>query len=186
MNNLESILKYNKKFVEEKKYEQFSTSKFPNKHLAIVTCMDTRLIELLPKALGLRNGDAKIIKNAGGIITHAYGSVMRSLTIAVHKIKVEEILIIGHYSCGVENLKTEELVEQMKNNKIGQDQIDLAKKQLEDNDMSLEAWLDGFQSVEEQVKYSVNMVKSHPLIPDYVKVSGLVINPDTGELKLIC
>ena len=62
---IEQIVAYNKKFVEEKGYEPYLTSKYPDKKLAILTCMDTRLIELLPAALGIRNGDAKVIKNAG-------------------------------------------------------------------------------------------------------------------------
>ena len=63
---IEELLAYNRKFVEEKRYEQYAASKYPNKKIAILTCMDTRLVELLPAALGLRNGDVKIIKNAGG------------------------------------------------------------------------------------------------------------------------
>lgn len=62
---IEQIVEYNKKFVENKGYEPYLTSKYPNKKLAVLTCMDTRLTELLPAALGLKNGDAKIIKNAG-------------------------------------------------------------------------------------------------------------------------
>ena len=65
---IKEILEYNRQFVERKSYEQFATDKYPNKRLAIVTCMDTRLIQLLPAALGLKNGDFKIIKNAGGTI----------------------------------------------------------------------------------------------------------------------
>ena len=67
---INTILEYNKQFVDGKKYEQYATSKYPDKKLAIVSCMDTRLLELLPAALGLKNGDAKIIKNAGGVISH--------------------------------------------------------------------------------------------------------------------
>ena len=80
---IEQIVEYNKKFVENKGYEPYLTSKYPNKKLAVLTCMDTRLTELLPAALGLKNGDAKIIKNAGGVITHPYGSVVRSLLVAI-------------------------------------------------------------------------------------------------------
>lgn len=57
------ILKFNKQFVEERRYEQFITSKYPDRKIAIVSCMDTRLVELLPAALGFKNGDIKIIKN---------------------------------------------------------------------------------------------------------------------------
>lgn len=68
---IEEILEYNRKFVEEKRYEPYMTSKYPDKKIAILTCMDTRLTELLPAALGLKNGDVKMIKNAGGVITHS-------------------------------------------------------------------------------------------------------------------
>ena len=62
---IEDLLSYNEEFVKNKGYEPYQTSKYPDRRLAIVTCMDTRLIELLPAALGIKNGDAKIIKNAG-------------------------------------------------------------------------------------------------------------------------
>ena len=61
---IDQILEFNKKFVEEGKYEQYRTSKYPDKKIAIITCMDTRLTELLPAALGVKNGDVKMIKNA--------------------------------------------------------------------------------------------------------------------------
>ena len=65
---IDEILKYNKQFVAEKGYERFITTKYPDKKIAILSCMDTRLTELLPAALGIKNGDVKMIKNAGGII----------------------------------------------------------------------------------------------------------------------
>ena len=64
---IEDILEYNKRFVENKGYEKYITNKYPDKKIAILSCMDTRLTELLPAALGM-NGDVKMIKNAGGII----------------------------------------------------------------------------------------------------------------------
>ena len=88
---IDELLEYNKSFVETKGYEKFMTTKYPDKKIAIVTCMDTRLIELLPAALGLKNGDVKIIKNAGGTITHPFGSAMRSLLVAIYELGVEEI-----------------------------------------------------------------------------------------------
>lgn len=97
---INEVMEYNKKFVEDKAYEPYLTSKYPDKKLAILTCMDTRLTELLPAALGLKNGDAKIIKNAGGVITHPYGSVVRSLLVAIIELGVEEVMVIGHTDCG--------------------------------------------------------------------------------------
>ena len=71
---IEEMLAYNREFVRSRGYEKFQTSKFPDKKIAILTCMDTRLVELLPAALGIRNGDVKLIKNAGGMITGPFDS----------------------------------------------------------------------------------------------------------------
>ena len=89
---IDDLLKYNKEFVANNNYEKYITNKYPDKKLAIVACMDTRLTELLPASLGLKNGDAKIIKNAGGVITHPFGSVMRSLLVAIYELGVKEII----------------------------------------------------------------------------------------------
>lgn len=62
---IDDILSYNREFVAREGYREYATSKYPDKKIAIVTCMDTRLVELLPAALGIRNGDVKMIKNAG-------------------------------------------------------------------------------------------------------------------------
>ena len=70
---IDELLEFNSVFVENKGYEKYVTTKYPDKKIAIVTCMDTRLVELIPAALGLRNGDVKMIKNAGGTVTHPFG-----------------------------------------------------------------------------------------------------------------
>ena len=111
---IEELLAYNRKFVEEKRYEQYAASKYPNKKIAILTCMDTRLVELLPAALGLRNGDVKIIKNAGGVVTNPFGSVIRSLLVAIIELGVEEIMVIGHTDCGVQHIDSESMIAHMK------------------------------------------------------------------------
>ncbi|MBG9577736.1 carbonic anhydrase, partial [Bacillus thuringiensis] len=96
MTLLENILTHNETFVQKQEYEPFATTKFPNKKLLIVTCMDTRLLTLLPQALGLQNGDAKVIKNAGAVISHPFGSMMRSIILGIYELQVEEICVIGH------------------------------------------------------------------------------------------
>lgn len=77
MSELSEILSYNQKFVESGGYEKYFTDKYPERGLAVLSCMDARIIGLLPDALGLKNGDAKLIKNAGALVTHPWGSVMR-------------------------------------------------------------------------------------------------------------
>ena len=59
---IDKIIDYNKTFVEQKGYEKYLTDKYPDKKLTVLSCMDTRLTELLPAALGLKNGDAKTTK----------------------------------------------------------------------------------------------------------------------------
>ena len=101
MRRLDEMIEYNKNFVKNKQYEEFATSKTPDKKILIFSCMDTRLTELLPKALNIKNGDVKIVKNAGAEITSHFGSVMKSIIVAIYEFNIEEILVIGHSGCGM-------------------------------------------------------------------------------------
>ena len=107
---IDEMLAYNRKFVEEKGYQRFATSKYPDKKIAILTCMDTRLVELLPAALGIRNGDVKMIKNAGGMITGPFDSAVRSLLVGIVELGVEEVMVIGHTDCGVAHINAETMI----------------------------------------------------------------------------
>lgn len=176
---IKDILDYNKKFVENKLYEPYRTSKYPDKKIAIVTCMDTRLIELLPAALGLKNGDAKIIKNAGGTIAHPFGSVVRSLLIAIYELDVKEICIIGHTDCGVQHMNSDALLNKMQERGVAKEKLALA----EDFGIDLHHFLEGFDDVEDSVKNSVALLKRHPLIPDDVDIYGFILDSVSGELS---
>src|SRR3978361_2355139 len=110
MSALPEILAHNAAFVEGKGYEEFLTSPLPNKRLVVITCMDTRLVELLPKAMGLRNGDAMLIKTAGAVISHPFGSVMRSVLVAVYQLGAEEIAVVGHHGCGMTGLSSDDIL----------------------------------------------------------------------------
>src|SRR5690349_24142232 len=101
---LSEIMEYNASFVRAKEYEPFLTDRFPDKKLVVLTCMDTRLVELLPRALGVRNGDIKLIKNAGAIVSHPFGSVMRSILVVVYELGAAEVAVIGHHGCGMTGL----------------------------------------------------------------------------------
>ena len=100
MSNIDNILAFNQQFVASKGYEKHITDKYPDKKLAILSCMDTRLSVLLPEALGLKNGDAKIIKNAGAVVLSPLDSAMRSLIVAVYELGVNEIMVVAHTTCG--------------------------------------------------------------------------------------
>ena len=179
---LDEILAYNKRFVEEKGYEKYVTSKYPNKKIAILTCMDTRLVELLPAALGLKNGDVKIIKNAGGVVTNPFGSVIRSLLVGIVELGVEEIMVIGHTDCGVRHIDSDMMIEHMKKRGITQESIDLMKY----CGINFEEWLAGFDTEEQSVQETVDTIRNHPLIPSDVRIGGYVIDTFTGELRVIC
>ena len=179
---IDEILAYNKKFVEEKKYEQYATSKYPDKKIAILTCMDTRLVELLPAALGLHNGDVKIIKNAGGVVNTPFGSVIRSLLVAIVELGVEEIMVIGHTDCGVRHIDSEMMISRMKARGITQEAIDLMKY----CGVDFENWLAGFDTEEQSVQDTVDTIRNHPLIPQDIHIGGYVIDTFTGALQVIC
>lgn len=80
MSLLNDIMQFNEQFTKNKDYEKYQTSKFPDKKMAILSCMDTRLVELLPHAMNMRNGDVKIIKSAGALVAHPFGSIMRAFS----------------------------------------------------------------------------------------------------------
>ena len=177
---IEDVIDYNRKFVAEKNYEPYETSKYPDKKLAILTCMDTRLTELLPAALGIHNGDAKIIKNAGGVISHPYGSAVRSLLVAVLELGVEEIMVIGHTDCGVQGMDGKKMVEKLKARGIPEEHI------IRKSGINLEQWLGGFESAKEAVKESVDSLKNHPLMPKDLVIRGFMMDSVTGELTALC
>jgi Carbonic anhydrase len=175
------ILEFNRNFVENKHYEAFDTTRFPDKRIAVLTCMDTRLTELLPAALGFKNGDIKIITNAGAMITHPYGSVMRSMLVAIYELGVQEILVIGHYGCGMKNLDSVALIEKMKEKGITQGKIDTV---LADR-IDIHRWLSGFDNPVSSVSETVELIKKHPLIPADINIYGFLIDPHTGKLDPI-
>ncbi|EIT83686.1 carbonic anhydrase, prokaryotic type [Fictibacillus macauensis ZFHKF-1] len=179
---LDEILAFNEQFVANKEYEKYTTTKFPEKKLVIISCMDTRLTELLPQAMNVKNGDVKIIKTAGAIISHPFGSVMRSILVAIYALKATEVCVIGHYDCGMAGLDSEAFIQTMKETgDISDDTLNTLKY----SGMDLNNWLKGFNRVEDAVVDSVNMVKQHPLLPKHVPVHGLAIDPATGKLDCI-
>lgn len=176
---IDEILKYNRKFVENGEYKRYITSKYPDKKIAIVTCMDTRLIELLPAALGLKNGDVKIIKNAGGVITNPFDSTMRSILVAVYELGVEEIMVIGHTGCGVQGMDADEMLHLMKERGISDEHISLMMH----CGIDLKSWLHGFENTDDAVHETVDLIAKHPLMPNDVVIRGYVIDSVTGELR---
>lgn len=206
---LAGLLAHNHAFVNNKSYVPYlTTSRFPYKKLVVVTCMDTRLTELLPVALDLKNGDAKIVKVAGAMVAHPFGSVMRSILVAVYGLGAEHILVVGHHDCGMTGLDPNKILTQAKQRGIPESTF----KTLACAGLNLDSWLSGFESVQSSVLHSVETIRNHPLLsfeetsvlknsvdatassaaPSVAKtrlpkisVTGMVICPTTGRLDLL-
>lgn len=178
---IDEILRYNREFVEKEEYRAYETSKYPDKRIAIVTCMDTRLTHLLPAALGIKNGDVKMIKNAGGTITNPFDSTVRSLLVAIYELGVNEVMIIGHTGCGVQGMDSAEMLHLMRERGIDEEHISLMRH----CGIDLDSWLHGFDNTESAVMETVDLVRNHPLMPHDVTVRGFIIDSLTGLLSPI-
>ena len=175
MSNIDNVLAFNREFVASKGYEKHLTDKFPDKRLAVLSCMDTRLSVLLQEALGLKNGDAKVIKNAGAVIPSPWDSAMRSLIVAVYELGVNEIMVVAHTTCGACHMSFHHFKEEMLKRGI-------PESALQRDDVDLDAWLEGFHDTERSVRETVAAIVDHPLIPKDVTVRGFIIDSATGAL----
>ena len=175
MSTIDEILLFNREYVEAKAYEPHLTDKYPDRKLAVLSCMDTRLSVLLQEALGLKNGDAKIIKNAGAVIPGPWDSAMRSLIVAVYELGVEEIMVVAHSGCGACHMSFGHFREEMLKRGIPEGNLRRA-------DVDLDTWLEGFHDTEASVRRTVAGIKEHPLMPADTVVRGFIIDSATGEL----
>lgn len=184
MNILDQILKANQSFIEKlpNEYVDFHScpekGKYPNRHLAIFTCMDTRLVNFLELAMGIKRGEAKVIKNAGNSITGPFEATIRSLLVGIFELGIKEILVIGHLDCGVSKSTAQSLIQKMLARGISADAIKMIEKDLVD-------WIDNFHNPEQNITDTVLKISQNPLIPKDVPVHGLILDPHTGELKLL-
>ncbi|RBW67397.1 beta-class carbonic anhydrase [Bacillus taeanensis] len=181
MTLLDQILEHNEQFVAKKEYENYQTTKFPDKKLVVLSCMDTRLVELLPRAMNFSNGDIKHVKNAGAIVSHPFGSIMRSILVAIYALKADEVCVVGHHDCGMGSINPSAILDEAINRGVSEEII----ATMEHSGINLHDWLKGFNSVEESVQNSVEMIKNHPLLPSGISVHGLVIDPKTGRLDKV-
>ena len=177
---IDDILAFNARFVANKEYERYVTDKFPAKKLAVLTCMDTRLTELLPKALGLRNGDPKIIKNAGGLVLSETDSAIRSLLVGIYELGVQEIMVVHHSTCGACHMSYDEFKPHMLERGISTETL------TEWESKGVTDWLEGFHDTEASVRKTVADIVEHPLVPKDVTVRGFIIDSVTGALTEIC
>ncbi len=181
MSQLNEILEFNRAFVAERQYEPYRTSKWPDKKLVVLSCMDTRLTELLPRALNLKNGDAKILKTAGALIAHPFGSIMRSLLVAVYELGAVEVLVIGHHGCGMAGLDAQRMLQTMSDHGISPATF----ATLKGAGVDLEEWLRPVSSIPDSVRLTISNIRQHPLVPKSLAVHGLMMDPETGKLEIV-
>ena len=181
VSRLESMLAHNDQFVRGGAYKEFAVpSPAPSSRSVILTCMDSRLTHLLPAALNIKQGDAKIIKTAGAILSHPFGGIMRSIVVAIYELKASEVFVIGHDDCGMRTVDPSSTIKKMIAAGVPEDRVSV----LESSGVDVKKWLAGFSSVDESVLAAVDAVRKHPLVPPNLRVTGLVIDPMTGALRI--
>lgn len=169
---LKEILQANKEFVKHYNSKVVCPKK-PKKSLAILACMDHRLVEFLEPALGIGRGDAVIIKNAGNISKQDESDVLRSLTIALYILGCKEIAVIGHTNCGMKKLDLKELRANMLENGINYKNIENIK---------LNEWFGSFECEGQNVLDTVKHIREFPLVAKHIIIHGLIIDIDKGNL----
>jgi len=133
----------------------------PGKKLAVVACMDARLIPT--KVLGLQEGDAHVIRNAGGVVTD---DTIRSLAISQRLLGTEEIVLIHHTDCGMLTFKD-----------------DAFKQSIEDETGIKPEWAaEAFSDLDTDVRQSIARIQASPFIPRK-NVRGFVYEVETGKLR---
>ena len=136
----------------------------PAKKLAVLACMDARLdVELI---LGLKPGDAHIVRNAGGIATE---DALRSLIISHHLLGTQEFMVINHTDCGMLTFKDHELTERLKRETGGVGVVPSA--------------FHSFTNLDQNVKEQVMKLRAHPWIPRQIPIRGFVYDVKTGKLR---
>jgi len=181
MTTLEQVIEANRHFVDKlpPEYDDAAeTGKKPNRHLAIFTCMDTRLVDFLEPALGIKRGEAKVIKTAGNSVTGTFEATIRSLIVGIFELDVKEVMVIGHYDCGVAHSTSHGLVDKMLARGIAPEAIKMVEHELEH-------WIDTFHHPIDNVEHVVAKIRSNPLIPIDVPIHGLIFNPKNGEIEII-
>ncbi|MEI6043774.1 MAG: carbonic anhydrase [Chloroflexota bacterium] len=162
MSVIDEVLQANTKFVEH--YAARELPLRPARRLAIVACMDYRIN--VEEVLGLKNGDANIIRNAGGIITE---DALRSLIVSHHFLGVQEIMIINHTDCGMLKFKEKELISKL--------------QQLSGTATVTPSHFHTFSNLDQNVRTQMQRLRSHPWIPAQLIVRGFVYNVKTGLLN---
>ena len=162
MESIDELLKNNDEFAAGLAERHLDVE--PSRRLAIVTCMDSRLDVFA--ALGLGDGEAHVLRNAGGIVSD---DVIRSLAISQRRLGTREVMLIHHSDCGMEKITDEGF------------RVELE----EETGIAPEFPIGAFTQVEDSVRQSLDRVRRSPFIPFRDAVRGFVYDVDTHRLREI-
>ncbi|HKJ00036.1 MAG TPA: carbonic anhydrase [bacterium] len=157
----EELLEHNRRYAADFQDGDLPTP--PSRRMVIVTCMDSRL--MLYELLGLRNGEAHVIRNAGGIVNE---ETLRSLLISTRLLATRDVVVINHTECGMLTF-TEEGFRAKLREELGRP-IDPFP-------------LYAFDNLEENVRWQVEKIRTAPLLPPGLNVCGFVYDVKSGCLK---
>ena len=160
MSVIDELLRNNEKYAST--FDKVGLPNPPGKHVAVVTGMDARLSPYV--MLGLHEGEAHIIRNAGGVITD---DEIRSLVISQRLLGTQEIMLIQHTDCGMLTFSDDEVKQQI------QDDVGIKPHFA----------LESFSDLDENVRQSIARIKSSPFIPNKENVRGFVYDVETGRLR---
>ncbi len=160
MSATDELLRNNERYAAD--FDKGDLALPPARKVAVVACMDARLVPA--RVLGLDEGDAHVIANAGGVITD---DEIRSLAISQNLLGTEEIMLIHHTDCGMLTFTDEQF-----------------KDQLEQATGEAPAWsAEAFSDLEGDVRQSIERVRSSPFIPNKDSIRGFVYEVETGRLR---
>lgn len=162
MNIIDEVLEANANYAQEFALDLLPGR--PARHLAVVACMDCRMN--VEQMLGLRPGDAHILRNAGGVVTD---DMLRSLLVSHYMLGVEAIMIINHTQCGMMTFQGDELRQKL--------QAQTGTATITPSSF----WT--FHSLEDHVREQIQKLTSHPWIPDTLLIRGFVYDVKTGLLS---
>jgi carbonic anhydrase len=160
MSVTEELLQNNAAYAES--FEKGDLQLPPARGVAVVACMDARLD--VHKILGLQEGDAHVIRNAGGVITD---DEIRSLTISQRLLGTREIILIHHTDCGMLTFSDDELKAQIH----------------EDVGLKPHFSMESFSDLEVDVRQSIARIQASPFIPHKDSVRGFIYEVETGRLR---
>jgi carbonic anhydrase len=160
MSNTDDLIANNTRYAES--FDKADLPSPPARKLAVVACMDARLD--VSGALGLQNGDAHVIRNAGGVITD---DEIRSLAISQRLLGTEEIVLIHHTGCGMLTIRDDEF-----------------RDAIEHDTGIRPAWsAEAFSDLEGHVRQSIDQLKASPFIPHKDSIRGFVYEVESGRLR---